>query len=130
MDALSEFRRSVAGRRFALGSWDCGLLCAEWVRMVRGVDPAAEWRGRYRTLLGLSRLLKRRGGMVAHFDACLLPLGIQRTVMTQRGDVAIVDTAEGLTGGVLTGPMVLLAGGRGYFERSLSMAPVVAAWRV
>lgn len=131
IDALVEFRCCVARQPFRWGDWDCGLLCADWVMVRRGVDPAHGWRGRYGTPLGCARLLKRRGGLVAHFDACLAPYGIKRTSKPKRGDVAVVETEQGLSGGVITGPLVMIACmNGGIIERSLKFAPIVAAWRI
>lgn len=130
-DALAQFRRAAAARQFRFGVHDCGLLCADWVLAQRGVDPAILWRGRYSTPLGLARLLKRRGGIVAHFDTCLAACHIERTDEPRRGDIAVVETPQGLTGGVVSGPLVLLAEAKsGVIERSLKYAPIVAAWRV
>lgn len=132
-ERLAEFRRLAAGRSFHLGETDCGMLCADWVRMVRGVDPAAEWRGRYHTVLGLARILKRRGGLVGHFDQCLNNVGIHRTDQPRRGDVAVVKTPEpeGVEGAiVLDGVVLMAARAGGIIIRSLSIAPIVAAWRV
>jgi len=132
-ERLAEFRQFAAGQSFKLGSWDCGLLCAEWVRLMRGVDPAAEWRGRYHTALGLARILRRRGGLVGHFDECLSSVGIHRTDAPRWGDVAVVKTPEpeGVEGAIVLGSVVLMAArAGGIIIRSLNIAPVVAAWRV
>lgn len=131
MDALARFRKAAASQQFRLGQFDCGIMCADWVLERRGVDPAIIHRSAYSTPLGLARLLKRRGGLVGHFDTCLKACHIERTDRPRRGDVVIVETPQGLTGGIVTGPLVLLAGGNGgIIERSLKYAPIVAAWRI
>lgn len=127
MDALSEFLRAAAMRPFLLGEWDCGAFTAAWVLQVRGVDPGIEWRSRYRTALGLVRLLKRRGGMVAHFDACLAAVGVARTDTPKRGDVAVVETPQGETGAIVLGGTVAMLKGPGIIVRR---APILAAWSV
>jgi len=129
-DELAEFRRLAAGRTFKIGEWDCALLCAEWVRMLRGVDPAAAWRGRYSTEAEMALILRGRGGIIALFDACLGHVGIERSPFPMRGDVVIVESPGGLTGGVLTGPMVLFAAPQGIIERQIKFAAVVAAWEI
>ena len=129
-EQLAEFRRLAAGHSFAWGSWDCGLLCAEWVLARRGVDPALMSRGRYSTALGLARFLMRRGGLIAHFDDCLSQVGIKRVTSPRRGDVVIVEAEQGLTAGIVTGPLVMLPCAVGIVERRLDLMPVVAAWRV
>lgn len=127
---LADFCRHAAGRRFSWGEWDCGMLCADWVRRKTGLDPAEAWRGHYSTAVGLARLVKQRGGMVSHFDACLSPLGFLRTPCPEKGDVAIVETPEGETGAVVLGTTVLMAAECGILIRSRAVAPVVAAWRL
>lgn len=130
-DSLAQFRRWASQQAFAFGRHDCGLFCADWVLLVRGVDPALLSRGRYSTELGLARFLKRRGGIVAHFDACLAACHIGRTDSPRRGDIAIVETPQGLTGGIVTGSMIMLAAaGRGVIVRHMRLAPIVAAWRI
>jgi hypothetical protein len=44
--------------------------------------------------------------------------------------VVVVGTPQGLTGGVLTGPMVIFAGRRGIVELQIKLAAVVAAWEI
>lgn len=130
---LAEFVGMAAGRSFRLGEWDCGLMCAAWVREARGVDPAAEWRGRYHTTLELMRLLKRRGGLVGHFDQCLAGVGIGPTDDPRRGDIAVVETTqvEGEEGAIVLGRSVLFAArAGGIIVRSRKIAPIIAAWRV
>jgi hypothetical protein len=128
MDALAGFLREATGRQFAFGSWDCGLFCADWYALRWGMDPAAEWRGRYHSALGLARLLSRRGGIVAHFDACLVDA--IRTTDPQRGDIAIVETPQGLTGGIIVNGTTIALVGDGIIIRNRSLAPLVAAWSI
>ena len=133
MDDLALFRQFASRKRFAFKRdgepWDCGLLCCEWLRRRSGHDLARAWL-RYSTPLGLERLLRREGGMVALFDHALLPLGYGRTETIQRGDIAIVKTLEGPTAGVITGPGVVLPAAEGIIIRALDFAPVMAAWRI
>jgi len=129
-ETFAEFRKLAAERSFCWGHSDCGMFCADWVWFVRGVDPAAAWRGRYSTEAELSLILKGCGGIIAHFDRCLGGVGIERSPIPMRGDVVIVESPQGLTGGVLTGPMVLMAGKRGIIERQIKLAAIVAAWEV
>jgi hypothetical protein len=129
-ERLIEFRRLAAERSFCLGHADCGTFCADWVWFVRGVDPASAWRGSYSTEDELALILQERGGLVAHFDACLSQVGIERVTSPKPGNVVIVETPQGLTGGVLTGPMVMMAGKHGIVERHVKLTPIVAAWEV
>lgn len=68
--------------------------------------------------------------MVAHFDACLAPLGIARTESPKRGDIAIVDTLQGETGAIVLGNTVAMLKGPGIITRHRSAAPILAAWSI
>lgn len=129
-DALTEFLRAASLRPFSFSmGWDCGRFVASWWKTAHGVEPGVEFIGCYRTALGLVRLLKRRGGMIEHFDQCLIAVGARRVDQPKRGDVAIVDAPEGPTGAVMidnTRSASLLLNG-GINVRSL---PVLAAWTI
>lgn len=129
-DPLAVFLRDCVHRTYVIGRWDCGLMCAEWVRLCRGVDPAAEWRGRYKTEIGLARLLKRRGGIVAHFDQCLTAAGARRTGAPERGDIAIIEGPHWPVGGIVTGTNVVACAWSGIISRRRDLAPILAAWSV
>lgn len=129
-DPLTQFRAEALGQCFTWNGWDCGLLCAAWVERMRGVDPATRWRGRYRSALGCARLVKREGGLVAVFDKSLKPLGIERTEAPQRGDIVVVKTAQGDTGAVVLGTLIMMAAARGIVLRQRSAVPIQAAWRI
>lgn len=129
-DALYDFLRSASRREFIWGSWDCCMWLADWVALQRGADPAAGWRGHYHTPLGAARIIKRRGGLVAHLDDCLAPLGIERTDDPGRGDIAAVAASEGESGAIVLGSTVALLQGPGLIVRHTSIAPIMAAWRV
>ncbi len=46
---------------FAWGETDCALWTAGWVCLCTGRDYAADWRGKYRTKAGATRLMRQRG---------------------------------------------------------------------
>lgn len=125
-DPLIEFLRAAAGRPFSFDA--CGRLTAAWVEQRLGIDPGSDWWGRYTTPLGLARLVKRRGGMVAHFDACLTAIGLIRIPNPKRGDIAIVEALEGPKGVILMGGGLCASVLPGRIQcRSL---PILAAWSI
>lgn len=104
------------------------MAAAERAIQCRGVDPAAPFRGHYSTRLGLARLIRKRGGMVAHFDQALAAVGVQRSDNAEPGDIAIVAAPEGETGAILmSNGMTATVGEHGLRFRVL---PILAAWRV
>lgn len=129
---LSAFLDAAAGRPFAYGSFDCLLFPAEWVRTATGRDPAAAWRGRYRTALGCARVLKRNGGLMALASAGMESVGMAETSGPEAGDVGVLRVVtpggEGEAGGVCMGP------GRwavlGLSGLLVDGFEVVKAWRV
>jgi hypothetical protein len=63
---LEAFLAQATARVAVWGQWDCHLWLADWiVAATDAPDPAADFRGRYRTALGAKRLLKREGGSPA-----------------------------------------------------------------
>lgn len=113
------------------GARDCSLFVATWVEAVRGVDPAADWRGHYRTELGALRKVTAGGGLVAVFASALQPLGLARTDAPVTGDVGVIlaPTVRGLrpTGAILAGRRWVTRGKTGIV--ALEAEPL-AAWRV
>ena len=100
---LAWFLRDSAAPPFAYGRRDCLLWLADWGRHVSGSDAARNWRGRCSTALGAARILKRHGGMVQVTAAAFEAEGWRRTESPRRGDVAIVEGREGLTGAICLG---------------------------
>ena len=95
MSDLAGFLRASGARPFAWGVQDCCLWGADWVRLATGRDPAAGWRGRYRTAIGAARLVTRRGGFEAHVAACLADAGLTETPDPQPGDVGVIMWPNG-----------------------------------
>ena len=124
---LTGYLRQAAARRFGYGTFDCGLLLADWIAVRRGVDPAAQWRGRY---CQLDQVQSRRGGLVRLFTDLARCAGLVPTRHPAVGDVALVSIAGAPVVGairVVRGFVVIAAGG------GLSCAPAVRlarAWSV
>ena len=117
---------------FRYGSHDCLLWPSDWVLAIRGDDPAALYRGRYRTRLGAERILNKEGGLLALAERQAAVVGLLETTSPIRGDVGVLQVIDqhgrlSLAGGICTGrhwnvlaPCGLLGG----------EAPPVKAWRV
>lgn len=126
-DDLSRFIRAATERSIVWGEWDCLMFVAAWVQTRRSDDPAQPWRGRYRSEFGAARMMLEQGGMVPLMALGLGAIGMQRTDDPKRGDVAVVNGAEGETGAIILGVNSASIGHRGLFVRR---APIVAAWSV
>lgn len=125
---LTAYLRAAAGRSFEPGRHDCALFAAGAVQAMTGVDPAAAWRGRYTTLRGGLRVLRRDGidGHVAAVSATLTEIHPSRA---QLGDIMGVPADDGeIALGVLQGEAVYVLAPTG-----MALVPrmtAVKAWSV
>lgn len=89
-DPLGAFLERMAAQGFADGRHDCVLTVADWVSVCTGHDPAAPFRGRYRTALGRERLLRRLGGMEVVMRDGAGRAGLSVTDDPRPGDVGLI----------------------------------------
>lgn len=96
---------ATAAAPFDPGSVDCSLASADAVLAMTGVDLAADFRGRYTTLKGGFKKLRKAGYadiatfMAAHLDEIPVAFG-------QIGDIAVINTPEGPALGVVQGSRI------------------------
>lgn len=115
---------------FIWGENDCVLFAADCVKAMTGEDPAGEIRGRYRTAIGATRLLRRRGGSLAD----LVGFGFDPVHPSRArvGDLALTPSADASFTedalGIVTGAVVTVVAPNGLGAVQLSSA--IAAWRV
>jgi hypothetical protein len=83
---------------FAWGSRDCCLFAADAVLCITGLDPAIDFRGRYKTAKGAARVLKKYGGLEGAVEVIALDHGMMEVPvgLAQRGDVVLIDSPRGL----------------------------------
>lgn len=103
---LAKYVASVAREGFAWGRHDCALFGAGGVEALTGVDPAAEWRGRYDSLAGGVRLM-RAAGFADHVQAAENWHPPVPRSMAMPGDLAVVtgDVGAGALG-IVQGAMI------------------------
>lgn len=96
---LSAFVEQSLDKPFQWGISDCSLFAANAVLAMTGTDHAAEFRGRYKTARAARQLLKAFGGVAGIVERT----GLEEVspLMAQRGDVVLVDTAEGDALGII-----------------------------
>lgn len=114
MDRLPDWRprlfawlASVSRQPFVPGEHDCALFVAGAVEAMTGEDPAAALRGRYTTVRGGLRVLRREGhadhvAFVASLLTEIAPL------MAQVGDVAVIGTHDGPALGIVAGAEIMV----------------------
>lgn len=100
--ALSEYLAAKRAEPFAYATNDCCTFAAGAVLAMTGVDPMAEYRGRYFTRLGSLRALRTigpehsRGSVKAAWNVrfATVPVGL-----AQRGDLAFYQESVGVIAG-------------------------------
>lgn len=125
---LNAFLRAGARATFVWGEIDCSLFMADWCRKMRGVDPAASLRGRYRTALGAMRHVRRLGGFEAMARKLMAGCGFVTTDAPRPGDVGLVEHP-------VVGPVFAIRCTLGWTVKSpegiaVDDHPAIVAWRV
>lgn len=108
---LAAWLATIAREPFAYGSHDCALFAAGAIEALTGEDAAQDWRGKYSTLQGGLKLL-RRSGYADH-----LHLAKARFPLTQNpraGDLALVPVPDGVALGVVQGALVYVPANVGW----------------
>ncbi len=121
---------------FAWGVADCCLFACDCVQAMTGVDPAAWFRGRYRTRGGAMRALRAYagGGLEATAQSIATDLGMPELppALAQRGDVVLLSVPdcqpENLALGICLGGHHAAQGPQGV--SAIPLAQAVRAWRV
>lgn len=90
---LAEVFAMAEGKPFAWGENDCCLFAADCCLAIAGKDPAAEFRGTYKTEAGAKRAIKKisktlEGAFDIHFEQI-------SWAFVQRGDVVLYDGPKG-----------------------------------
>jgi hypothetical protein len=124
---LVAWLAEVARKPFRPGEHDCALFAAGAIATMTGTDPAAKYRGRYTTVPGGLRILRRDG----FADHVALVTGLLEEIpplMAQVGDLAVVPTPEGPALGVVAGAEVLVLRPEG--QGAVSLMAVERAFKL
>ncbi|KJS43386.1 MAG: hypothetical protein VR71_10560 [Roseovarius sp. BRH_c41] len=123
MRQFLDARRAVA---FRPSLSDCAMFAADWIAVLTGQDPAARWRGRYRSIEEGRTLLAADG--FASPAEVLAPILLPGAgwMQAQTGDVAVlIEAGEEVMGIIGGGHIHALRPGRG-----LGAAPLNRAIRI
>ena len=99
---LRSYLAAQADAPFAYGSADCGSFAGGAIEAMTGENPHAAVAGKYKTMAGALRALKRLG----HEDHIAYAASVLNEIdplYAQFGDVAVVDSPEGPALGVVVG---------------------------
>ncbi|NBE05924.1 DUF6950 family protein [Paragemmobacter ruber] len=94
MDRLLAFVNLQQVEPFLWGQSDCVLMAADWVRAVRGVDPAADLRLTYGSAAEAERVLRWYSDPLAVVAPRMAAAGLALTDAPVRGDVAVIDVPD------------------------------------
>ncbi len=97
----------VDGLPLVYGQHDCCLFGAGAVLAQTGVDLATFWRGRYTTLRGGLRIL-RRAGYRDFVDLVAAHLAEAQGRFVREGDLAVIETGTGPAIGVSQGSAIYI----------------------
>jgi uncharacterized protein DUF6950 len=102
---LGDYLATEARTPFLYGTSDCALFAAGAVNAMTGSDPSAAYRGRYTTLRGGLRIL-RKDGFHDHVERAAALLTEVSPRRSRVGDIAVMETSDGPSLGVVQGEWV------------------------
>lgn len=124
---LRAFLAAQAEAPFAYGSADCGAFAGGAIEAMTGENPHAKVAGKYKTMAGALRALKRLGhdDHIAYAASLLTEID---PLYAAFGDIAVVNSPDGPALGVVTGPHIEVRtpGGRGV----VPLTDAVRAFRI
>lgn len=94
-----------ARRPYRPGTMDCAMFMASGVEAMTGVDPAAEWRGKYRSLKRAREMLAE-AGVADMVDIVAQQFEEVPPIFARAGDVAVVDGNGGDAFGLVQGALI------------------------
>lgn len=104
-ERLDAYLRTTREAPFAWGSNDCALRACDAVLAITGVDIAEDFRGRYTTRAGATRVMRRLYGgnleTVAEKIAAARGMAEVRPALARRGDVVLFDSPQGPSLGIV-----------------------------
>lgn len=110
---LTAYLAASATAPFRPGTLDCATFAAGAVEAMTGVDLAAEWRGRYRTLEA-GRAMLAEAGFADQVDLVASLLPDVPPAMAHAGDVAVVEEAGVPALGIVQGEMIYVVTPAGF----------------
>jgi len=129
---LTLFIEEKKNLPFEWGQNDCCMFTAEWICILTGQYPetAKKLRGTYNTSEGAAKIIEAIGGVeiILQKEADLKGWKSCPIAFAQRGDLALIDTDNGPSLGVVIGASVIYAGRLGCIEMPINKCR--KAWRV
>lgn len=102
---LTEYVQAASARSFKWGQHDCALFAAGGVQAMTGEDFGASFRGRYQTLRGGLRLLKK-AGFDNHAELAASLFEEVHPSHAMVGDIAAVEEGGAIALGIVQGELI------------------------
>lgn len=120
---LTAYLHEARARPFEYGRHDCATFAAGAIEAMTGDDLAATWRGRYRTMLGGLRVLRKEGygDHIALADRYFEEIPV---ALACPGDIAVVQGPDGKARGIVQGGAIYVLAPAG-----LGLVPLLSAER-
>ena len=120
---LMQYMAECARRPFEVGQHDCALFWAGGIDAMTGIDPAADWRGKYKTVAGGLRLLKR-AGFADHIAVAASKFEEIPIAFAAPGDLAVIPAEDGglAAAGIVQGEGIYTLG-----QGGLAVMPLLSA---
>lgn len=120
-ERLLDYVEQVRREPFNMGEMDCALFVAGCIEAMTGEDLAAPYRGKYATMDEGLALMRKSGyaDYVEFFRHRYEPIPVAHAWV---GDIAVVESDEGPTLGIVGGSRIFLSGEDGVVTRPLTDA--------
>jgi hypothetical protein len=129
---LANFLAEKKDTPFEWGVNDCCLFTCDWLKILTGIDPASDLRGKYTDALSAARILKEQAGiqnLVANYCKKYAWDEVSPS-LAQRGDLIILqlDETQGPALGICLGQNSAFAGQNGYILQPTLKA--ISTWHI
>lgn len=98
---LNQYIQEVSKKYFVWGRCDCVLFGADWTNFFCGIDPAENYRGKYKTETGAKKLIIKDVKLITE----VVDKYFERInpAYMQIGDVGLYNLSQGQTIGIYGG---------------------------
>lgn len=104
-ETLALFIEEKKAHSFDWATNNCGFFACDWIAMVVGVDPAADFRDKIDSALSAQRVLDEVGGIESIATDAAFKFGWPPVApaYARRGDIVSLDGGNGISLGVCLG---------------------------
>ena len=96
-ELFSAYLRECQTRPFAWGEFDCCLFACDAIKLMTGIDPAENFRGRYNDVHSALEVIATHGGDLEQLAATVAAqYGLEEVPVNfaQTGDIVVINNVE------------------------------------